>query len=375
MVTKRRNAAAPTPSVPALTTAKNADSLNADSVPFSVHARRLATITACVAVPYGAYLGYHFVHLQSGLLRPAVAADGARQMLIVGTQSSGTTEMARRLQSLGLEVAHESSDTQWSFARDGTISWLHALRFLPGQVTDAQLRALCGAFDQNMGFHPAMFRVPRRGCSYRSKWDQCWASECVDLVRAEWGCARAAASSAQSCEAPYMRSLLQVRHPLRVVESLCVKFCASLSSTPHAAARRLLGALWPGARWADFGCARTFGWFWTLYNEAMLAALADGVLHSWYRVEDTPDACTVAHAAGLLNADTAIDVLHAHKAAARHCSVDGRSHWPLPKRDKNQNKRNQGQVSLRLADIAGADAELEARMRALAATLGYDKLE
>lgn len=73
----------------------------------------------------------------------------------------------------------------------------------------------------------------------------------------------------------------QVRHPLRVVESLVVKFCASLDAEPAPAARRFLAALWPRTPWASLGCAPTFGWFWTLYNEAVLAALEAGHLHAW----------------------------------------------------------------------------------------------
>lgn len=174
----------------------------------------MAIITAVVAFPYLGYLGYHYLHLQSGLLRQPVGPSDQRQVLIVGTQSSGTTDMTRRLQSLGLEIAHESSDTKWSFARDGTVSWLHVLRFLPGRATDEQLDALCTSFNANMGFHPAMFRTPRHGCSYRSKWDACWARECRALVREEWGCASggtsAAPAAARACETPYARALLQV---------------------------------------------------------------------------------------------------------------------------------------------------------------------
>ena len=71
-----------------------------------------------------------------------------------------------------------------------------------------------------MGFHPAMFRVPRRGCSYRSKWDGCWCAECADIVAAEWGCAlaearaEARAEGSERCETPFASSLLQVRMTL-----------------------------------------------------------------------------------------------------------------------------------------------------------------
>ena len=217
-----------------------------------------------------------WLHLQSGFLRSPVATDSARQLLIVGTQSSGTTGTADGLQRLGLEVSHESSDATWSFARDGTVSWLHGLRFLrrPSDVDEhaASIRALCATFRPSMGFHPAMFRVPRRGCSYRSKWDGCWRAECIDIVAAEWGCALAEGGA--RCETPFAASLLQVRHPLRTIESLAVKFCPSLDDAAHPHLSAFLRAILPEAGWpAGAGsCLETMGWFWARYNAAMLDA-------------------------------------------------------------------------------------------------------
>ena len=238
--------------------------------------RNIAVITLVIGGPYAAYLGYMWLHLQSGFLRSPVATDSARQLLIVGTQSSGTTGTADGLQRLGLEVSHESSDATWSFARDGTVSWLHGLRFLrrPSDVEDhaASISALCATFRPSMGFHPAMFRVPRRGCSYRSKWDGCWRAECIDIVAAEWGCALAEGGA--RCETPFAASLLQVRHPLRTIESLAVKFCPSLDNAAHPHLSAFLRAILPEAgRPAGAGsCLETMGWFWARYNAAMLDA-------------------------------------------------------------------------------------------------------
>jgi hypothetical protein len=146
------------------------------------HVRNLTLITVVAAAPYASWLGYLWLHLQSGLLRAPVADNGTRQLLVVGMQSAGTNDMARQFQAMGLEMAHESSDATWEFARDGTVSWLHFLRIMPGRASQATLDGLCGAWRANMGFHPAMFRVPRRGCSYRRQWDACWRAECTDLV-------------------------------------------------------------------------------------------------------------------------------------------------------------------------------------------------
>lgn len=372
-VTKRRShaavespAAAPTPAAVE------------EATPFALHARRIALITAGLFLPYGAWISYLYLHLQSGLLRPAVAVDDPRQLLIVGTQSAGTTDIARQLQELGLEVEHESSDATWMFARDGTVSWMHALRFLPGNAAQAQQVGLCGTMRKNMGFHPAMFRTPTRPCSYRKQWDSCWAAECRDIVRREWGCALRTSDEAheRSCETPFARALLQVRHPLRVVESLSVKFCPSLESSPHAYAQIFLTVLWPDIDWQPLGCAKTFGWLWTLYNEAMLRAHAAGAIDAWFRIEDVRDPCTIALKAGLLHANTSVNVAHAHAAAVRHCAADG-SRLARPASNagdapnERRNRRNQGQVSLRFADVVGEDEELAGRMQALAETLGY----
>ena len=182
--------------------------------------KRFALITLVVAGPYALYVSYLWIRLQSGLLRAPVRVATPRAVLIVGTQSSGTTQMSAELGKIGLEVAHETSDAQWEFARDGTISWLHALRFMPGRADLAFTTAFCSRFRRSMGFHPAMFGPPELGCSYRKTWDDCWRSQCGVIARREWGCARSG-----SCETPFETSLLQLRHPLRTMESLAAKFC------------------------------------------------------------------------------------------------------------------------------------------------------
>ena len=73
--------------------------------------------TVVVAGPYAAWVLYLWLRLQSGLLREVVTPTTPRAVLIVGTQSSGTTQMSRRLASLGAEVGHETSDCAWNFAR------------------------------------------------------------------------------------------------------------------------------------------------------------------------------------------------------------------------------------------------------------------
>ena len=145
--------------------------------------KRFALITLVVAGPYALYVSYLWIRLQSGLLRAPVRVATPRAVLIVGTQSSGTTQMSAELGKIGLEVAHETSDAQWEFARDGTISWLHALRFMPGRADLAFTTAFCSRFRRSMGFHPAMFGPPELGCSYRKTWDDCWRMQCGVIAR------------------------------------------------------------------------------------------------------------------------------------------------------------------------------------------------
>ena len=67
------------------------------------HARRLTLITVVCSLPYVVQQGYLWLHLRSGLLRPGVPIHGLRQILIVGTQSAGTTQTSEWLQELGAD--------------------------------------------------------------------------------------------------------------------------------------------------------------------------------------------------------------------------------------------------------------------------------
>ena len=250
--------------------------------------RVLAIITVAVATPYALYLFYLWLVLQSGVFGPesTVALGDARQLLVVGTQSSGTTQMSASLRAIGMEVAHESSETQWEFARDGTISWFHGIRFLPRSSSSLResVGYICRGPIRNVGFHPSLYRTPRRGCSYRVLWDECWAHECTDLLSREWGCAYDA-----TCETPFATSLLQARHPLRTVESLVTKFCTSLDAASPAsdAWMGLLRALFPGeAHWGG-SCVAVHAWYVVRYMEGMLAAMTSGLIDGAYQVEST----------------------------------------------------------------------------------------
>lgn len=312
-----------------------------------------------------------FLILQTTLVRPPVRDDEPRQLLVVGTQSSGTTGMTDALKLLNLEVEHENSNSAQTMCRDGTVSWFHGIRFFPGEASSESVEALCRAGGSRTGFHPKMFRNARSCWAEWFTWGDCWRQTCKEVIRESWGCAH---RSNPQCETPFVRSLLQVRHPLRVVESLGVKFCASADAPLNQALADLLSGLWPShahtfhARGSPGAgaCLVALGWYWTLYHESLLGALDSGVLHGWYHVEGS-QACEVARLAGFDSENTALFAPSA-RAYARACVENSP---PLHK--KRTNQRNLGKLHIGPKQIDSLDAELGRRMRTLAINhFGYD---
>jgi hypothetical protein len=306
-----------------------------------------------------------WVVLRSGLLRAPVGDDGARQLLVVGTQSSGTTSLTDALKRLGLEVAHENSNAAITSCRDGTISWFHGVRFFPHQLSEASIAELCTGEVKRTGFHPRMFRSPR-GCTGEllGSWGPCLASQCRDVLLENWGCVLGGDGRAP-CETPFAVSLLQVRHPLRVIESLGVKFCTAADAPLNPVLGRLLAALWPDYReQLEAGpCVAALGWYWALYHEALLPALDAGLL-GWYRLEGSSP-CEVARRAGFDRAS-----VHPPAAAAFARACEGSASSQAARRS---NRRNRGQLRVDASALDVLDAELGKRVRSLAMVrFGYD---
>jgi len=125
----------------------------------------IIAITTIVMLPYALYNVYLYLHLQRpdllttasmGLYRPrlpAIQLHDPRQVLIVGTISSGTSQVTADLKRmLNLEIGHENSETKWSFVRDGTLSRFHGIRYIPRlgraliiplQITAAKKERIC----------------------------------------------------------------------------------------------------------------------------------------------------------------------------------------------------------------------------------------
>lgn len=349
----------------------------------------LTMITFVVVLPYVLYMSYLWLVLQSGMFGDTVILPtSVRQVLIVGTQSSGTTQMSRDLNAIGLEVAHESSEASWSFARDGTISWFHGIRFLRRpqreEVASYSINWLCSRARRNIGFHPAMYRVPPRDrqCSYRIEWDECWEEECRQLLNEEWGCAwREQASSSNSssisvsvpsqCEIPFVASLLQVRHPLRTIESLVVKFCSSVyAEAPQSVEwMSLLQNLWPEEDDWGANCASIMAKYWYNYNIDMINAYDHGLINGIYQIESTHP-CEVANLAKVIGNETYIVRPEIANRVFGACSDVG-TH-PSLNRKEIANQRNRGVLTLNWNTFKRQnDSSFVDRLKHVSEKLGY----
>ncbi|KAJ1639195.1 hypothetical protein T492DRAFT_938106 [Pavlovales sp. CCMP2436] len=270
-------------------------------------------------------------------------------------------------QALGLEIEHENSNSGETECRDGTVSWFHGVRFFPGEVAPGTIDGLCLGKFRRVGWHPHMFRNPR-GCwgEWWGLWGACWEQTCREVAAEIWGCAR---RTDRPCETPFVRSLLQVRHPLRVVESLGVKFCESADAAVNPDISHIFAAMWPANAdkfsSSESGCLRAIAWYWTLYHESLEGALESGALHGWYRVEGST-ACGIARLAGFDRPETAIfqpSVAQYHERCVSN---------PLPKKQRpSVNQRNRGKLHVQPSQIDELDSELGQRMRTLALRFGY----
>ena len=102
---------------------------------------------------------------------------------------------------------------------------------------------------------------------------ECWTRECEAVVRTTWGCA----ARERGCTMPFARTLLQVRHPLRTLESLAVKFCASLRHPPKGDFVQMTRLMFPAHPWEHHqSCVGMLASYLVLYLEAMLHAIDGG---------------------------------------------------------------------------------------------------
>lgn len=359
------------------------------------HAACIAcTLLALISWPLWSPRAWALVQLRSGLFGRVLTDASPRQLLIVGTQSSGTSAISLNLtEALGLEIAHESSDASQSPCRDGTVSWVHGLRFVRAHADAEAVRALCAAQLPRLGLLRNAFRAPRECGLLESlqAWPPCQQRACSAMQAEQRGCGLRARPS---CAPPFARTLLQVRHPLHVIASLAAKFCPSGPDGPlDPAFATALRALWPHHPWAASSCVGSAGWYVALYNEDALAAVEDGRIHAWYAVERS-GVCDVARLGGFTDQPPPAGAcVHAPSCERVRRACEGGASAPrepgtlalllagfsralpfalpgAPRRGRNRQNRRAGGVDLQ--QIRAVDGgELARRVLQLCGRLGY----
>lgn len=349
-----------------------------------------------VFIPYLLYLSFYYLRLQHpeyiskatlGLinLRPSIiGTDTPRQMLIVATPGSGTVQMSSELKNkLSLEIGHESTDAAWDYTRDGSISWFHGMRFLskPKDSKDkiSAIAKICNAdYDtiHSMGFHPAMYGPPRNKCSYRSKWDECWKSECFVTLLKEWGC-----GITNTCEINFQTNIHQVRNPMNTLQSLVAKYCVGgVDGTVAAPFLTYASAFFPSHDFHADSCIEATGTFMVMYSEAMIDARAKGYLDGYFQIEES-SACDVAKIAGLLSSITTVyqpNYIRINKLCGDNSTKDDAAQKVV---EQKLNKVNKDQVRLGWNDLKGGkngskrrdgDRTLESSVKNLFTVFKYD---
>lgn len=352
----------------------------------------LIVVLPYVLLPYLVYRSLYFFRLQHPLpgFRPAVAVSDERQLLVVGTMSVGTVQVATDLyKTLNIEVDHEAADASWYFVRDGTVSWFHGTRFASEKPQPQALAKFCTNMTLNMGFHPNMYRSTSPCESTRSTWNSCWASECFKLLAREWSCASPPGSgdenefeewqkSSSSCETPFRRTLHQVRHPLQTVESLVTKFCVGgVDGTVHEEFQNFMPVVVPSLEETDSCIEAAVKYVVSYTRSLMKARVEDGQIYGMYQVERTTP-CEIARMAGFLEESTAVYGPH----VSRLQSVCADPSSPANKRFLSEaHTINRGQLTLTWEDLLGGrhgsilpdgDTTWQKALHQLTLDLGYD---
>jgi len=305
------------------------------------------------------------------LLRPAVNFLDERQVLIVATMSSGTTQVAVDLtQKLGLEIGHENTDALDFYVRDGTASWFHGIRFFPDtENRQSIIHNLCHNFTDKMGYHPRQYHEVS-GCSEKKPWfplSECWLKDCLDILDMEWGCA-----AQGNCPQPFRTTLLQVRDPRSVVESLLAKFCMNDETgetSPHGTMQadwvKFMNILFEGMGhdFARYSCIEAVATYVIEYNNIMLRARDQNLIDGIYKVETTSP-CNIAELAGFFS--NPVYKPNSRKLIDK-CSPASSGNRPM---SATTNQINKGRIRLDWADYE--KHALKQEMEKLMQSLDYD---
>jgi hypothetical protein len=344
-----------------------------------------------MGIPYLLHLTARYVALQhpewvsfAALLRPAVPMDSERQVLVVGSMSSGTSQVAHELNEIfpGLEVGHEESDSLWKFVRDGTVSWFHGVRFFPQDYKNSSVPKLCGvAFSfytskSNYGFGPTLFGTPNYNCSHISpKFKRCWWDACVQTLSKEYGCAHT-----NTCPTPFETTLLQTREPWNIANSLVAKYCWSddgkISHNPPVSLIRFLKVLFPFSEnifevnkddsTILSVCASQMTHYVIFFYTFLLESHEAGLMDGMFAIESS-SACAVAQMAGLFDQTSTVYSPN-HVIISAICQDQSRRPGLF---GKNRNVISRGRMDkLELIEIV--DHDLITKMKDLYVRLGYE---
>jgi hypothetical protein len=355
------------------------------------------------------------LHLRPPLVAPGGDGDGdgddLRQVLIVGTISSGTRQVVSDLQRhLNLEISHEASDASHYLVRDGTVSWFHGIRFFfledadddddddDDDSEDTLIQTFCRYPTPRVGFHPRFYNYS--ACDVSQQWSSCWARECERILRQEWGCARRRRSVSSNDETtttttttddgcttfqPFHTVLHQVRNPFHTIESLIAKFCGKDDAASRGSGfGKVFQFMFADAVDNEprrLTCWEAVSHYVLRYSRAMLKAQQDGLINATYSIEKT-SVCEVAQLAGFRNADTVVYAPNLDKIQTRCASHHHRSNNNnKAMTPKAKFKVNQGQVRLVWSDLLGGrhgsqrpfdDRSLVEEIKALMIDLDYD---
>eukprot|EP00980_Cylindrotheca_fusiformis_P002457 scaffold584_cov132-Cylindrotheca_fusiformis.AAC.10 len=286
-------------------------------------------------------------------MRAAVSLNNPRQVLILGSMSSGTSSIADELRTNFLEVGHEDSDATWKFVRDGTVSWFHGIRYFPSVDRRAKLERVAqicavswhitsGKVSSNYGFGPTLFGNPNYECSFwHPNFQKCYLKSCHEALLREYGCAL----EPEGCQTPFAATLLQTREPWKIISSLAAKYCfkdGKIDDSVYPDTLQLLlvslGLASPSIN-SLAPCATQMMEYVVNYYNKILDNSNDNILV--YSIEETTP-CEVAELAGLANAETTL-YLPNHLRYIKLCG-DGENTKDVTR--SSSNVINKGRVSM-----------------------------
>ena len=291
-----------------------------------------------------------------------------------------STELRKKL---SLEIGYGHSDAAWRFSRDGTISWIHGIRFL-SQPEDTRgkiesVMKICNsgiASHTEMGFHPSAFGPPKNRCSYLVKWNACWKKECYLTLLKEWGCGLSNTCS----EVKFASTVLQVRNPMTMLEGLVKEYCIIEEGVDGTVSSFLVyaSAMFPSHDFYADSCIEAIGTFLVMYLESLLEAKQKGYIDALLQIEQS-SVCDVAKQAGLLSENTTVYRPN-HVRISNLCTKDN-TNSPAQQIVAMNIRTDDNTLTLGWEDIRGGmhgskrkegDGELELRMKNLFIALDYN---